>query len=92
MVMLAICIGLVGRSCIKHRVCDDPDDILHSIKGYPNNYLSYLLLNAFYSINRAKPSSVIIGYFINYTDPLPEECSHGTYPWEMYPVVNNSRH
>ena len=88
MVMLAICIGLVGGRCIKHHVCDNPDDILHSIKGYPDNYQQ--LLNAFYPINRAKPSSVIIAYFNNYTDPLPEECSLGTYPWKVYPTINNS--
>ena len=72
MVMINFSIGLVGGFCIKHSVCDDPDDILHSIKGYPDNYQQ--LLNAFYPINQAKPSSVIIAYFINYTDPLPEEC------------------
>ena len=88
MVMLAIYMGLVGGSCIKHRDCDDPDDILHSIKGYPDNYQQ--LLNAFYPINQAKPSSVIIAYFINYTDPLPEECSLGTYPWKTYHTISNS--
>ena len=88
MVILAIGIGLVGGRCIKHHVCDNPDDILHSIKAYPDNYQQ--LLNAFYPNNRAKPSSVIIAYFINYTDPLPEECSLGTYPWKMYPTINNS--
>ena len=86
--MITFSIGLVGGFCIKYRVCDDPDDILHSIKGYADNYQQ--LLNAFYPNNRAKPSSVIIAYFINYTDPLPEECSLGTYPWKVYPTVNNS--
>ena len=88
MVMITISIGLVGGSCIKHRVCDNPDDILHSIKAYPDNYQQ--LLDAFYPINQARPSSVIIAYFINYTDPLPEECSLGTYPWKMHPTINNS--
>ena len=87
-VMLAIYMGIAEGSCIKHRVCDDPNDILHSIKGYPDNYQQ--LLNAFHPINRAKPSSVIIAYFTNYIDPLPEECSLGTYPWKMYPTINNS--
>ena len=86
--MITFSIGLVGGFCIKHRVCDNPDDILHSIKGYPDNYQQ--ILNAFYPINWAKPSSVIIAYFINYTDPLPEECSLGTYPWKVYPTINNS--
>ena len=88
MVMITFSIGLVGGFCIKYRVCDDPDDILHSIKGYADNHQQ--LLNAFYPINRAKPSNVIIAYFINYTDPLPEECSLGTYPWKVYPTINNS--
>ena len=88
MVVITIYIGLVSGSCIKHCVCDNPDDILHSINADPDNYQQ--LLNAFYPINRAKPSSVIIAYFINYTDPLPEECSLGTYPWKVYPTINNS--
>ena len=88
MVMITLYIGLVCGSCIKHRVCDSPDDIFLSIKADPDNYQQ--LLNAFYPINRAKPSSVIIAYFINYTDPLPEECSLGTYPWKVYPKINNS--
>ena len=88
MVMITFSIALVSGFCIKHRVCDNPDDILHSIKGYPDNYQQ--LLNAFYPINQAKPSNVIIAYFINYTDPLPEECSLGTYPWKVYPTINSS--
>ena len=88
MVMITFSIALVSGFCIKHRVCDNPDDILHSIKGYPDNYQQ--LLNAFYPVNRAKPPNVIIAYFTNYTDPLPEECSLGTYPWKVYPTVNNS--
>ena len=67
---------------------NDPLEVLNSIKAYPDNYQQ--LLNAFYPINRAKPSSVIIAYFTNYTDPPPEECSLGTYPWETYPGVNIS--
>ena len=52
---------------------------------YADNYQQ--LLNAFYPINRAKPSDVIVAYFTNYTDPLPEECSLGTYPWRTYLVT-----
>ena len=77
--------GICG-GCDRYQVCDDPYEILNSIKGYPDNYQQ--LLNAFYPINRAKPSSVIIAYFTNYTDPLPEECSLGTYPWRTYPGIN----
>ena len=85
--VIDIYIGLHCGSCIKHCACDNPDDILHSINADPDNYQQ---LNVFYPINWAKPSSVIIAYFINYTDPLPEVCSLGTYPWRMYPMVNNS--
>ena len=88
MVMIIMYVGLVGGSCIKYHACDNPDDMLHSIKAYPENYQQ--LLNAFHPINRAKPSSVIIAYIVNYTDPLPEECSPGTYPWKTYPTFNNS--
>ena len=81
MVVFATSFALVCGSCIKSRVCDNPDDIFHSNKADPDNHQQ--LLNAFYPINRASPSSVIIAYFINYTDPLPEECSLGTYPWKV---------
>ena len=67
----------------------DPLQILNTIKGYPDNYQQ--LLNAFYPINQAKPSRVIIAYFTNYTDPLPQECEQGTYPWKTYPALNYSR-
>ena len=79
-----------GCTCDRYQVCDDPLEILNSIKAYPDNYQQ--LLNAFYPINRAKPSSVIIAYFANYTDPLPEECSLGTYPWRTYPGINYTYH
>ena len=70
--------------------CDDPLEILKSIKADTDNYQQ--LLNAFYPINWAKPSSVIIAYFTNYTDPLPEECSLGIYPWRTYPGINYKYH
>ena len=73
-----------------HPDCCDTYKIMNSIKGDPDNYQQ--LLNAFYPINRAKPSSVIIAYFTNYTDPLPEECSLGTYPWRTYPGINYTYH
>ena len=81
---------VVCTQCVANEVCDDPLEILKSIKAYPDNYQQ--LLNAFYPINRAKPSSVIMTYFTNYTDPLPEECSLGTYPWRTYPGINYTYH
>ena len=85
-----ICTELVTGDCVKNRPCEDSLEILESIKAYPDNYQQ--LLKAFYPINRAKPSSVIIAYFTNYTDPLPEECSLGTYPWKTYPGINYAYH
>ena len=81
--------GMWGE-CDQNKVCDDPLEILNSIKKYSNNYQQ--LLNAFYPINQAKPSSVIIAYFSNYTDPLPGECLLGTYPWRTYPEINYTYH
>ena len=81
---------VVCGECVLHQDCKDPLEILKSIKAYPDNYQQ--LLNAFYPINRAKPSSVIIAYFTNYTDPFPEECSLGTYPWKTYPGIHNAYH
>ena len=75
---------------LDHPDCHDTSKILNSIKGDPDNYQQ--LLNAFYPINRAKPSRFIIAYFTNYTDPLPEECSLGTYPWRTYPRINYTYH
>ena len=85
-----LCLQVVSGVCVRNRVCKYSTEIVKSIKAYPDNYQQ--LLNAFYPINRARPSSVIIAYFTNYTDPLPEECSLGTYPWRTYPGVNISYH
>ena len=38
MVVFATSIALVCGSCIKHRVCDNPDNIFHSIKADPDNH------------------------------------------------------
>ena len=85
-----ISLQVISGNCVRNRVCYYPIEIINSIKAYPDNYQQ--LLSAFYPINRAKPSSVIIAYFTNYTDPLPEECSLGTYPWRTYPQVNYTYH
>ena len=87
---VAVLTGIVCGEHEQYEVCNDAVEILNSIKSYPDNYQQ--LINAFYPINRAKPSSVIIAYFTNYTDPLPEECSLGTYPWRTYPGINYTYH
>ena len=87
---LFVSTGVICGELEQCEVCEDPLEILKSIKAYPDNYQQ--LLNAFYPINRAKPSSVIIAYFTNYTDPLPEECSLGTYPWRTHPGINYTYH
>ena len=83
--LLYLCCDTVFGDCSANHYCDDPLEILNLIKTYPDNYQQ--LLNAFYPINQAKPSNVIIVYFTNHTelDPLPKECSSGTYPWTEYP-------
>ena len=93
MKLFVLLMGLVlhyTRGWIDHHICDNPSEILSSIKADPDNYQQ--LLNAFYPINRARPSDVIIAYYTNYTDPLPEECSLGTYPWRTYPGINYNYH
>ena len=90
LLILLTSVSVVCGQCAYEDCYDDPLEVLNSIKVYPDNYQQ--LLNAFYPINRAKPSSVIIAYFTNYTDPLPEECSLGTYPWRTYPGINISYH
>ena len=87
---VAVFTGMVCGEHEQYEVCDDALEILNSIKSFPDNYQQ--LLNAFYPINRAKPSSVIIAYFSNYTHLLPEECSLGTYPWRTYPGINYTYH
>ena len=89
-IVVILSLQVVFGECVRDRVCNYSTEILNSIKVYPDNYQQ--LLNAFYPINRARPSSVIIAYFTNYTDPLPEECSLRTYPWRTYPRVNISYH
>ena len=91
-VVLSVAV-LTDMVCGEHErceVCNDDLETLNSIKADPDNYQQ--LLNAFHPINWAKPSSVIIAYFTNYTDPLPEECSIGTYPWRTYPGINYTYH
>ena len=87
---VAVLSGMVCSEHERYEVCDDALEILNSINSCPENYQQ--LLNAFYPINRARPSDVIIAYFTNYTDPLPEECSLGTYPWMTYPGINYTYH
>ena len=89
-ILAAIFPGTVGGECAVHQSCDDFLEILQSVKAQPENYQQ--LINAFYPINYAKPFNVIIAYFTNYTDPLPEECSLGTYPWRTYPGINYTNH
>ena len=76
--------------CLSLYLKDNPFKVLQAIRSYPENYQQ--LINAFYPVNRAKPSSVIIAYFINYTesDQLPGECSLGTFPWKTRPSINQS--
>ena len=87
---VAVFTGMVCGEHERYEVCDDALEILKSIKSCPDNYQQ--LINAFYPINRARPSDIIITYFTNYTDPLPEECSLGTYPWRTYPGINFTYH
>ena len=86
--LVAVSGAVLGESALPD--CRDTYKIMNSIRVAPDNIQQ--LLNAFYPINRAKPSSVIIAYFTNYTDPLPEECSLGTYPWRTYPGINYTYH
>ena len=88
--IVVACTGVVYGGCTEHEFCDNPVEILNSIKAYPEN--NQQLLNAFYPINHAIPSSVIIVYFTNYTEPLPKECSQGTYPWRTFPTINYTYH
>ena len=93
---LLISVRVVCGQCTYEDCYNDPLEVLNSIKAYPDNYQQ--LLNAFYPINRAKPSSVIIAYFTNYTNPLPEVCSLGTYPGisicciDIYAISYNNYH
>ena len=83
-------LATTAGECVSLYLKDNPFKALQTIRGYPENYQQ--LINAFYPVNRAKPSSVIIAYFINYTDSdqLPGECSLGTFPWETRPLIDES--
>ena len=88
MVMSAVINITRGAGCIQHEYCDDAFEISKSILAYPDNFEQ--LIKAFYPINQAEPSSIIIVYFTNYTNMFPQECSKGTYPWKTYPVINSN--
>ena len=83
---LLLSLSLVNGTCNTMQYCDDPQEVLDSIKVYSDNHQQ--LLKAFYPVNQAKPASFILAYFTNYTDQLPPECSQGTYPWKTYPTLN----
>ena len=83
-------LSLVKGSCNIIQYCYDPQEVLNSIKVNMHNYQQ--LLNAFYPINQAKPSSAILAYFTNYTAQLPPECSQGTYPSCMEDLSNTERY
>ena len=89
---VAIFTGMVCGEHERYDICNDAVEIFNSIKSCPDNYQQ--LLNAFYPINRARPSDVIIAYFTNYTNTqsLPKECLLGTYPWRTYPGINYTYH
>ena len=87
LVVCAVEVCVYGSNCDKFAYCEDIVEILKAIKSYKDNYQQ--LLNPFYPINQARPSSVIIAYFTNYTDLLPQECYQGTYPWKTYPNTNS---
>ena len=84
-----LCESVQAQNC-EPQLCTYPQEILNSFKNSPENRCQ--LLKAFYPFNKAKPSSVIIAYFTNYTDPLPQECEQGTYPWKTYPGINPAQH
>ena len=93
MALIATFCGNMATTAGEHlslHLKDNPFKVLQAIRSYPENYQQ--LINAFYPVNRAKPSSVIIAYFINYTesDQLPGECSLGTFPWKTRPSINQS--
>ena len=88
-IVLSILLCIQTQNC-GQQFCTYPKEILRSLKKYPENRSQ--LLKAFYPINQANPSSVIIAYFTNYTDPLPQECEQGTYPWKTYPGINPAQH
>ena len=88
--LVLVYIGMTCEENLENQFCVDSVEMLNAIKSSPDNYQQ--LLNAFYPSNQAKPSSVIIAYFTNYKDPLPEECSLGTYPWKTCPGINYTYH
>ena len=68
MLLVLVYIGMTWEEKVDNQFCYDSIEMLNAIKSSPDNYQQ--LLNAFYPINRAKSSSVIIAYFTNYTDPF----------------------
>ena len=83
LVLPLLLISSAESECHRGGYCTDPDEILRDIAADPENYQQ--LLQAFYPINKAQPSYMVVAYFINFTGTFPVECDGHTYPWTTFP-------
>ena len=81
--ILLLLVSTVHSDCERRGTCDDTDKILADIAADPKSYQQ--LLEAFYPINKAQPSYMVVAYFTNFTAAFPEECDGHTYPWFTFP-------
>ena len=88
-VLLLLLVSTVESDCERGGTCGDADKALADIAGDPKSYQQ--LLKAFYPVNKAQPSYMVVAYFINFNDTFPEECDGHTYPWTTFPNFNQTQ-
>ena len=86
--LLLLHISSVQSDCERGGTCGDADTVLADIATDPKSYQQ--LLQAFYPINKAQPTYIVVAYFTNFTGTFPEECDGHTYPWTMFPNFNTT--
>ena len=88
-VLLLLLVNSVQGDCERGETCGDAEKMLRDIAADHKSYQQ--LLEAFYPINKAQPSYMVVAYFTNFiTGTFPEECDGHTYPWTAFPNFNTT--
>ena len=86
--LLLLLVSSVQSDCERGGTCNDADKMLADIAADPKSYQQ--LMQAFYPVNKAQPSYMVVAYFVNFTATFPEECDGHTYPWTKFPIFNTT--
>ena len=87
-IFLLLLVSTVQSDCESGGTCGDAEKMLRDIAADPKSYQQ--LLQAFYPINKAQPTYMVVAYFTDFTGTFPEECDGHTYPWTTFPNFNTT--